>query len=107
MLRRRLPVTFRLLLCPIAVGSISIVAATTVVLAAPECLANGKSFQLGQSACLTVAGQNQMARCDKVLNNSSWTKVADNCPGDAPAPHPTAPLSTPLPKVIPAEPTAN
>ncbi|UDL90052.1 hypothetical protein LGH82_01180 [Mesorhizobium sp. PAMC28654] len=97
--------TLRLLLCPIALGFV--LAATAAALAAPECLANGKSFQLGQSACLTLAGESHLARCDKVLNNSSWTKVADNCPGEAPATHPTAPLSTPLPKAIPAEPTAN
>ncbi|WP_421912677.1 hypothetical protein [Mesorhizobium sp.] len=105
MLGRTLPVTLRLLVCPIAMGSI--IAATAAALAAPECLANGKSFQLGQSVCLTLAGESHLARCDKVLNNSSWTKVADNCPGDAPTPHPTAPLSTPPPKAAPAEPTAN
>jgi len=82
-------------------------AATAAAHAAPECLANGKSFQLGQSACLTLSGENHLARCDKVLNNSSWTKVADNCPGDAPTQHPTAPISTPVPKAAPAEPTAN
>ena len=97
--------TVRFLLCPIAMGFV--MAATGAALAAPECLANGKSFQLGQSACLTLAGESHLARCDKVLNNSSWTKVADNCPGEAPPPHPTAPLSTPAPKAVPAEPTAN
>lgn len=51
------------------------------------CLANGKSFQLGQVACLTVAGSSHLARCDMVLNNTSWAKIQDNCPG----------LSTPVP----------
>jgi hypothetical protein len=81
--------------------------AVTPALAQPECLANGKSFQLGQSTCLTLAGQSYLARCDKVLNNSSWTKVEDTCPGDTPAPHPAAPSTTPAPNPVPAEPTAN
>lgn len=72
------------------------------------CLANGKSFQLGQVACLTVAGSSHLARCDMVLNNTSWAKVQDGCPG-APAPTPQdTPQSNPKPPhAEPSEPTAN
>ncbi|TGV77849.1 hypothetical protein EN801_036415, partial [Mesorhizobium sp. M00.F.Ca.ET.158.01.1.1] len=55
--------------------------------AAPECLANGKSYPVGQVACLTVADQSHLARCDMVLNNTSWTKVCDGCPANTMAPH--------------------
>ncbi|NUS19414.1 MAG: hypothetical protein HOQ25_06430 [Mesorhizobium sp.] len=81
-------------------------AAPTVSLAAPTCLANGKSFNVGQTACLTIAGESYLARCDMVLNNTSWTRIKDECPGDAPKPHPTS-ISTPTPSPAPTEPTEN
>ncbi|TIV74815.1 MAG: hypothetical protein E5V93_15300, partial [Mesorhizobium sp.] len=73
---------------------------------APACLANGKSFNVGQTACLTIAGESHLARCDMVLNNTSWTRIKDECPGDAPKPHPTS-ISTPTPGPTPTEPTEN
>ena len=75
------------------------------LLAAPTCLANGKSFNVGEMACLTVADQSHLARCDMVLNNTSWTKIKDECPGEAPKPHPTS--MTPAPNTAPTEPTEN
>lgn len=45
------------------------------------CLANGQAFPVGGFACLTLDGGKQLSRCDAVLNNSSWTKVQDGCPG--------------------------
>ncbi|RWE76135.1 MAG: hypothetical protein EOS63_22300 [Mesorhizobium sp.] len=86
------------------VGLALALAAPTPSLAAPACLANGKSFNVGQTACLTIAGESHLARCDMVLNNTSWTKIKDECPGDAPKPHPTS-ISTPGP--TPTEPTEN
>ncbi|TGT75538.1 hypothetical protein EN802_04650 [bacterium M00.F.Ca.ET.159.01.1.1] len=81
-------------------------AAPTLSPAAPTCLANGKSFNVGQTACLTIAGESHLARCDMVLNNTSWTRIKDECPGDAPKPHPTS-ISTPTPGPAPTEPTEN
>ncbi|UCI05089.1 hypothetical protein [Mesorhizobium sp. B1-1-8] len=81
-------------------------AAAAPALAAPECLANGKSFKVGETACLTLAGETHLARCDMVLNNTSWTKIEDGCPGAAPKLHPTS-TSTPAPGVVPTEPTEN
>lgn len=82
--------------------------AATPALAAQECLANGKSFQLGQVACLTLAGKSHLARCDMVLNNTSWTKIQDSCPENTLAPHlQSTPISTPAPSLVPTEPTAN
>ncbi|MDX8523837.1 hypothetical protein RFM68_04890 [Mesorhizobium sp. MSK_1335] len=88
------------------VGLALALAAPTPLQAAPTCLANGKSFNVGETACLTVAGGSHLARCDMVLNNTSWTRIKDECPGDAPKPHPTS-TSTPTPGPAPTEPTEN
>lgn len=45
------------------------------------CRANGQFFPAGGFACLTVSGSRHLARCDAVLNNSSWTNVQEGCPG--------------------------
>jgi len=98
--------TIRFAFCPI--GCVLAMAASTPAFAAQECLANGKSFQLGQVACLTIAGQSHLARCDMVLNNTSWTKIGDSCPGNTMAPHlHVTPISTPAPSMVPTEPTEN
>ncbi|TIO72463.1 MAG: hypothetical protein E5X74_19765 [Mesorhizobium sp.] len=96
----------RFVLCPI--GLALAFAAPAPVLAAQSCLANGKSFNVGETACLTVAGESHLARCDMVLNNTSWTKVKDECPGENQTPklHPTS-ISTPAPSMVPTEPTEN
>lgn len=75
--------------------------------AAQSCLANGKSFNIGETACLTVDGESRLARCDMVLNNTSWQTIGDKCSGENPAT--TAPgSSTPLPpRLSPTEPTEN
>ncbi|TPI30235.1 hypothetical protein FJW07_29530 [Mesorhizobium sp. B3-1-9] len=88
------------------VGLALALAAPTPLLAAPTCLANGKSFNVGETACLMLAGESYLARCDMVLNNTSWTRIKDECPGEAPKPHPTS-LSTPTPGQTPTEPTEN
>jgi hypothetical protein len=100
------PMTMRIVLCPISLACA--VSASVPAFAAPECLANGKSFQIGQIACLTLADNSHLARCDMVLNNTSWTKVADSCPENTLAPHPqVTPISTPAPSMVPTEPTEN
>ncbi|MDX8513494.1 hypothetical protein [Mesorhizobium captivum] len=93
--------TIRFVLCPIGFALAFAAPAPTL---AQACLANGKSFKVGETACLTVAGESHLARCDMVLNNTSWMKVKDDCPGEIPKPHPT---STPAPGPVPAEPTEN
>ena len=108
--------TVRFSVCPTTCGlamatatlamAIAALAIATPVLAAQECLANGKSFQVGQVACLTIAGESHLARCEMVLNNTSWTKIHDDCPGKTP-PVMTTPISTPAPNMVPTEPTEN
>lgn len=95
--------TIRFALCPCAAA---LALAATPAFADPECLANGKSFQIGQVACLTLSGRSHLARCDMVLNNTSWTKIWDECPRTTPAPSAT-PISTPESGLVPTEPTEN
>ncbi|WP_246707374.1 hypothetical protein [Mesorhizobium sp. NZP2077] len=45
------------------------------------CRANGQFTLGGGFACLVVAGDTHLARCDTVLNASSWTNVQEGCPG--------------------------
>nr|WP_292869200.1 hypothetical protein [Mesorhizobium sp.] len=98
--------TTKSLLCPIAVAVA--LATPAAAFAAQECLANGKSYQVGQVACLTIADRSHLARCDMVLNNTSWTKVDAKCPGNTMAPHlQMTPISTPAPSMVPTEPTEN
>jgi hypothetical protein len=100
------PMTIRFVVCPIGLAFAT--AAMVPAFAAPECLANGKSYPVGQVACLTVADQSHLARCEMVLNNTSWTKVGDSCPENTMAPHPhVTPISTPGPSMVPTEPTEN
>lgn len=51
---------------------------------AASCLANAQAYGAGRLACLSVGGTRYLARCDLVLNASSWTKVEDGCPGNPP-----------------------
>ncbi|ESX74222.1 MULTISPECIES: hypothetical protein [unclassified Mesorhizobium] len=99
------PMTIRLALCTCAAA---LAFGAMPAVAAPLCLANGKSFQIGQMACLTLAGQSHLARCEMVLNNTSWTKQRDGCPENTLAPHlQGTPISTPAPGGVPAKPTEN
>jgi hypothetical protein len=88
------------------VGLALVLAVPRPSLAAPACLADGKSFAIGQTACLTLEGESHLARCDMVLNNTSWTRIKDGCPGEAPKPRPTS-ISNPTPGPAPTEPTEN
>jgi hypothetical protein len=51
-----------------------------------QCRANGRQFQQGQVACLTLPSGSQLARCGMELNNSSWKKMQDGCPSAAVSP---------------------
>jgi hypothetical protein len=45
-----------------------------------RCVANGQSFEQGETTCIRVSSGAYLAQCDKVLNNSSWKKLQDGCP---------------------------
>ncbi len=51
--------------------------------AAADCRCRGSdglSFGQGELACIKTAKGLRLARCEMVLNNSSWTVVRDDCP---------------------------
>ncbi len=45
-----------------------------------SCKANGQTYQLGEIACFSLPNGQKRARCDKVLNNTSWTFLDGDCP---------------------------
>jgi hypothetical protein len=46
-----------------------------------SCLNAGNSYAVGEFACIAACHQaRRLARCDMVLNNTSWTYVSDACP---------------------------
>ncbi len=45
------------------------------------CIANGQRVEEGQVACIRPqSGGSFLAKCEIVLNNTSWTKLQDGCP---------------------------
>lgn len=51
--------------------------------------AQGKAA-LGETICRRINGKMVTLRCDKVLNNTSWTQVGEGCTGQV-SYHPDAP----------------
>jgi hypothetical protein len=46
-----------------------------------SCLNAGNRYAVGEFACIAACHQQRrLARCDMVLNNTSWTYVSETCP---------------------------
>ena len=46
-----------------------------------NCVANGQRVELGKLFCIKTASGNEfLARCERVLNNTSWKRLQDGCP---------------------------
>ncbi len=46
-----------------------------------SCVANGQRVELGELFCIrTASGKQFLARCERVLNNTSWKRLQDGCP---------------------------
>jgi len=45
-----------------------------------KCRFNGGYVGEGQTVCLKTPSGSSLARCEKVLNNTSWTKLNQPCP---------------------------
>jgi hypothetical protein len=45
-----------------------------------RCIYKGHYFEQGETVCIRAYGTERMARCDMLLNNSSWTFLAGDCP---------------------------
>ncbi len=57
---------------------------SSLILAQPataecRCVANGARYAEGEQACLKMPDGPQLARCEKVLNNSSWKLLDQDC----------------------------
>jgi hypothetical protein len=52
-------------------------------MAAADCTCRGRdglAIQLGDMVCLNTASGPRLARCEMVLNNSSWKVTGESCP---------------------------
>ena len=46
-----------------------------------SCVANGQRVELGELFCIrTASGKQFLARCERVLNNTSWKRLQEGCP---------------------------
>jgi hypothetical protein len=66
---------------------VSLAVAATFAAIAPaqadnSCVANGRYYRIGETACLKLPDGDQLALCSTVLNNTSWKKLRDGCPQD-------------------------
>ena len=55
-----------------------------------QCLYQGKKFEQGELVCIRVDGATRLARCEMLLNNSSWTFLGRGCPTALFSPVPAA-----------------
>lgn len=44
------------------------------------CRGNGQDIPEGQTVCLKTASGMKLARCERVLNNTSWKILDSDCP---------------------------
>ncbi len=51
------------------------------------CRALGRSFELGERACLPTPNGPRIATCGVVLNNTNWEMSETPCPSAGAAPH--------------------
>ena len=84
----------------LVIGTAALAALTVPALAgqngiACRCLYQGKTFEQGETVCIRVDGRSRLARCDMVLNNSSWTFLTarNGCPTALMSPLPPRPAS--------------
>ncbi|MFN3549681.1 MAG: hypothetical protein ACK4U0_19530 [Mesorhizobium sp.] len=61
-----------------------------------KCAANGTRYEMGAVVCIRGPSGNWLARCGKVLNNSSWAKLTEGCPLTLDKRDDGAPLSRPV-----------
>ena len=64
-------------------AAIAILAGTTFSTANADCTCRargGVQALMGQTLCIATPNGLRLARCDKVLNNTSWTFLDEPCP---------------------------
>ena len=62
--------------------ALSLCAVTTAAQAGENCTCRASNVEAreGQTVCVRTPNGNQMARCEKVLNNTSWRFLGTPCP---------------------------
>ena len=45
------------------------------------CRFDGRSLPEGSTVCIDLSSGRYLARCERVLNNTAWVRVAEACPG--------------------------
>lgn len=45
-----------------------------------KCRFNGGEVNEGETVCIKTASGQKLARCERVLNNTSWKMLQDGCP---------------------------
>jgi hypothetical protein len=63
----------------VLLASALICAFAVPALAECRCLYRGGEAKQGETACITTANGPSLARCEMVLNNSSWTVLNTPC----------------------------
>lgn len=67
----------------LTLSAIALAALPSAAAADCTCRAKGVVAEQGEAVCLATPQGERMARCDKVLNNSSWTFLERPCPAPA------------------------
>ena len=72
---------YRSTLLPIAFV-VSLAVSSTAANAGENCTCrgNGQDIAEGETVCLKTASGMKVARCERVLNNTSWKMLEDECP---------------------------
>ncbi len=85
-------------LCVVVAGLCTV--SSSAIAADCTCRYDGLDYQLGEMACMRRGDQMRLARCDMVLNNTSWTITDERCPfSHAPELRPySVATQTPLPQ---------
>lgn len=65
---------------PLCSAAVMLAAFPDLAFADCQCRAGGRVFEQGQTVCLSYPDGKKLARCEMVLNNSSWRNVQDGCP---------------------------
>ncbi|WP_161939553.1 hypothetical protein [Paramesorhizobium deserti] len=60
-------------------GGVTGILLAQAALADCQCLGNGLRYDEGDQVCLRLPTGPQLARCEKVLNNSSWKLLGSAC----------------------------
>lgn len=70
----------RTVACIATLGSLLLVAQPARSADNCTCRGNDRDIPVGETVCLKTASGGKLARCETVLNNTSWKILAPDCP---------------------------